>query len=187
MPEQMEHWTDGRLLSATRAGAPEAYGIFFARHAETVLRYIRRRTGDSDLAAELTAETFAAALLSVHRGHAERVENGAAWALSIARHKLVDSYRRGQAEQDALRQLGIDVQIDDGDLARIDELAGQTEHLRVALSRLSADERDAIVERVLRDRDYDEIARSAAQSSAVIRQRVSRGLARLRHAMGARP
>ena len=72
-------WSDQRLLAATRAGDAEACGVFFARHGPTVVAFVRRRVGSAELAADLTAETFAAALIAVHRDHAHEVPDGAAW------------------------------------------------------------------------------------------------------------
>lgn len=177
--------SDADLLAATRAGDAEAFGEFFRRHQDTVLLYVRRRSSDAELAADLTAETFAAALLAVHRGNAAKVTSGAPWLIGIARHKLIDTYRTGAAQDAARKELGLSAVIaDDVDLARIDELAGSTADLEAALDTLSASERYAVVERIAREREYEDLAREARQPEFVIRQRVSRGLRRLRHAMG---
>jgi RNA polymerase sigma factor (sigma-70 family) len=178
---RFERWPDGRLLEAARNGEAEAFGVFFSRHSEVVLVFLRRRVGSPELAADLTAETFAGALLAVHRGHAREVTNGAAWLLGIARHKLVDSYRRGHAQNEARGELGIPaIAVEDAELARIDELAGAGSPVHAALERLSPQEREAIVQRVLLERDYEQIAREIGETQAVVRKRVSRGLARLR-------
>ena len=47
------------LLSAD----PEDFGVFYDRHVHAVIGYFSRRTRDPELAADLTAETFAAALV----------------------------------------------------------------------------------------------------------------------------
>jgi len=49
-----------------------------------------------------------------------------------------------------------------------------------ALDGLSSLERSAVEARVLEERDYGDIANDLSCSEAVVRQRVSRGLARLR-------
>jgi RNA polymerase sigma-70 factor (ECF subfamily) len=173
--------TDRELLEATRAGEAEAFGQFFVRHRDAVVVYLRRRTGSAELALDLMAETFAAALLSVHRGKAEKVDNGAAWLLGIARHKLLDSYRAGRAEQAARDALGVERLVaDDDDLRAVDELACGPSEVVAALNRLPSAEREAVMERVLNDRAYNELARDAGQSPTVMRKRVSRGLRRLR-------
>jgi len=177
--------SDQRLLAATRAGDADAFGCFFARHSEVVLGFVRRRVGSADLAADLTSETFAAALLAVHRGRAQAVPDGAAWLSGIARHKIIDCYREGRLQDQAREQLQLaQIALENTDLAAIDRLAGTEPRLHSALDQLSAEERAAIVERVVLERSYSEIADDAHDSEAAVRKRVSRGLARLRKEMG---
>jgi DNA-directed RNA polymerase specialized sigma24 family protein len=54
------------------------------------------------------------------------------------------------------------------------------------LADLPADQRDAVTGHVVEDRGYPQLAEDGATSEAVVRQRVSRGLATLRRRMGAR-
>lgn len=178
--------SDQRLLAATRAGDADAFGVFFTRHSVVVLKFVRRRVGNAELAADLTAETFAAALVAVHRGQAREVPNGEAWLCGIARHKIADSYREGYAESAARRELRLHPVIVEADVqAAIDGLCGDAP-LHAALDALSAAERQAVLERVVLEHDYHQIARGAGSSETLIRQRVSRGLARLRAEMGAK-
>ena len=58
--------TDEELLAAVD-GEPEAFGVFYRRHVRPLLGYFVRRTGDAELAADLCAETFAAALDGLRR------------------------------------------------------------------------------------------------------------------------
>ena len=66
--------TDEQLLSARDAASFE---LFYCRHVESMLGFFARRTGDPELAADLCAETFAAALAGRRR---YRTEAGAAAA-----------------------------------------------------------------------------------------------------------
>ena len=50
------------------------FTAFYRRHVRPLLAYFHRRTADAELAADLTAETFAAALDGAHRFKPERVE-----------------------------------------------------------------------------------------------------------------
>jgi RNA polymerase sigma-70 factor (ECF subfamily) len=71
--------------------------------------------------------------------------------------------------------------LDDGDLARVDELAAAADQPVLALvEQLPKTQRDAVRSRVLEDREYGEIAQELNCSELVARQRVSRGLSRLR-------
>ena len=64
---------DDELLSRT-CSEPAVFALFYRRHERPVPSYLRRRTGDSELAADLAAGTFAAALSAARRcysdGHA---------------------------------------------------------------------------------------------------------------------
>ena len=54
--------TDEELLTS---GAPAAFEEFYGRHVEAVLGFFARRTRDAELAADLTAEGFARALVGL--------------------------------------------------------------------------------------------------------------------------
>lgn len=178
---RLRRLSDTRLLEATAGGDAEAYGEFFARHVDEVLRFARRRIGGSEVAADLTAETFAAALEAVHQGRASDVRNPAAWLMQIASHKLVDSYRHSRVQDAARLSLNMPpLVLDDDDLRWIDRIAANEQGVVSALERLSAQERDAIVARIVQERDYEQIAATGGESQAAVRKRVSRALARLR-------
>ena len=101
---------------------PEAFGIFYRRHVDAVLAFFRVRTGDPELAADLMAETFAAALLAAPR-FKRRKEPAAAWLFTIAKSKLIDSWRRGKVQDEARRKLRLEpMELDDGG-PRADRLA----------------------------------------------------------------
>jgi RNA polymerase sigma-70 factor (ECF subfamily) len=95
--------TDDELLISGDAGDFE---VFYRRHAEWVLGYLARRTRDADLAADLCAEVFAAALLSRPRYRA-RDGHANSWLFRIAANKLADAQRRGYAEDRARRRSGV--------------------------------------------------------------------------------
>jgi RNA polymerase sigma factor (sigma-70 family) len=170
-------------LLASRDG--EAFELFYRRHAERMLAYFARRTGDAELAADLTAETFAAALAS-RRRYRQEAGAASAWLFGIALKKLVDAQRRGYAERRARRRLRMQrIELTDEDIARIESLAGIEASSLIDV--LVTDQRDAITAHVIDERDYAEIAHDLNVSEAVVRKRVSRGLAALRDRMGSRP
>jgi Sigma-70 region 2 len=75
--------SDEELLVAS-VGDEEAFAAFYRRHARPLAGFFMRRTGDAELAADLTAETFAAALAARRRFDPAK---GAAigWLYGIAR------------------------------------------------------------------------------------------------------
>ena len=169
--------SDAELLVAARDDAG-AFGEFYDRHIAKVVAFFRRRVPSAELAMDLAAETFAAALGSLP-SYVPSDEPATAWLFAIARHRWIDSIRRGQVEDRARRVLGMQrLVVDDEALAVIDRVAagGALELLEV----LPDDQRDALVARHLDGREYSEIAAELRCSESVVRKRVSRGLASLR-------
>jgi RNA polymerase sigma factor (sigma-70 family) len=177
--------SDQGLLTATESGDAEAFGVFFARYSGQLLGYVRQRVGSADMAADLSSETFAAGLLSVHRGHASGVEDGLTWLRGIARHKIIDSYRDGRLQDQARTQLGLErIELQEGDRRAIERLAAFETPLHMALEKLSPDEREAVIARVVLEHEYAVIAQRSGSSEPAVRQRVTRGLRRLRQEIG---
>ena len=177
--------TDGELLTAVVAGDGQAFSTFYRRHLPAVVAYLLRETRDREATADLTAEVFAAIFLVARRFRARGAGSARPWVLGIARNKLLESRRRGRVEVRARGRLGFEPELlDDDDLARVDELAAAADQPALKLvERLPERQREAVRSRVLDEREYDEIARELNCSELVARQRVSRGLARLREQM----
>lgn len=173
--------SDQALLCAALSSEPEAFTIFYERHVDVVLAFLRRRTNSPEVAADLMAETFAAALLALHADtDPEQLEVPVAWLLGIARNKLYESYRRGRVEAAARQRLHLEpLMLDDNDLALVDELS-ETDIVRELADVLPADQLQALRMRVIDELGYDEIARDLRCSEAVARKRVSRALRTLR-------
>lgn len=171
---------DDELLLATAHGDADAFATFYRRHVAEVLGFLAKRTGSYELAADLTGETFAGALLGCRRyrpGGAPAL----AWLLGIARNKLRESARRGRVDQRARERLGVPpLALDDEDLARVAQLAGEGERALELLELLPSAQREAVRAHILEDRGYSELAGELKCSAQVVRQHVSRGLKRLR-------
>lgn len=100
-------WTDAELLAAVSDRDGAAFAAFYRRHLAEVLAYLRRETGDHELAADLAAEVFAAVLLGAGR-YQRQTDSALPWVIGIARHKLLMSWRRGRVEARARRRLGLE-------------------------------------------------------------------------------
>lgn len=174
--------SDDELLASHELGS---FALFYRAHVDGLLGFFCRRTGDAQLAADLTAETFAAALAARRRFRPE-AGSATAWLYGIASNQLAYSLRRAAAERRARRRLGMErIELLDADIERINALGDETS-ARVWLDRLAPDQRDAITAHVIDERGYGEIAEESHTSQAVVRKRVSRGLAAVRQRMGPR-
>jgi RNA polymerase sigma-70 factor (ECF subfamily) len=168
-----------QLLVQARSGARE-FAAFYRYFERPVLGFFVKATGRSDLAADLTAETFARALEAVaafdpSRGRADQ------WLFGIARNVLAESYRRGRVEASARARFGMPVVIlDDHTAETIARLGSGDGDAWLALASLPNEQRQAIEARVLDEREYPDIAHELRCSEALVRQRVSRGLRAVR-------
>src|SRR5580700_1351282 len=80
------------LLDAFDGALPRVYG------------YVLSRCGQRALAEDLTAEAFLAAVDAVRGDDPPQVST--AWLVGVARHKLVDHWRRQAREERGLNALG---------------------------------------------------------------------------------
>lgn len=169
---------DDDLLRRTPS-EPEAFTAFYRRHERAMIGYFVRRTRDPELAADLTAETFAAALVSAGRYRPGRAP-AVAWLYGIARHKLQRSFERQRVEDAARRRLRLPpLELTDELLETVARI-GADERARVLLEHLPADQAEAVQARVIDELPYETLAARMRCSESVVRKRVSRGLATLR-------
>lgn len=166
---------------------PEAFGRFYAAHVESLVAFITRRTFDVDVAWELAAESFARAYLKRKSFRGDTDREAAAWLFSIANREVLQYQRRCSIERKALTRLGIDPpSLDSEEQARILELAELAElraAVRIELTRLNEDQRQALSLRVVEELPYDEVAERLGVSPQTARARVSRGLRNLASAL----
>ncbi len=175
---------DSELLESVRAGDRQAFGDFYLRYREQVVAYYSRRVRNPELAADLTAELFSRALVTV-LSDGPLPKSPAVWLFTVARNLLVDSVRRGQVEAAARQRLGLEVlELDDHDIERIAEISAATDRLERLREHLSDDEWDAVRARYGDEEPYPEMADRLRCSEAVARKRVSRALAHLRTKIG---
>ena len=129
----------GALLEMYDRAVPQVYG------------YLCTRTNSPVVAEDLTAETFLAAVQAIQRGSVPDLT--IAWLIGVARHKLVDHWRRQAREESGLRLLEEDdVEEDDVDL-RFDRAQA-----RAVLATLGPHHRSALTLRYLDELSVPEVA-----------------------------
>jgi RNA polymerase sigma-70 factor (ECF subfamily) len=127
------------LLALYDEALPQVYG------------YLLHRCRNSTVAEDLTAETFMAAVESIGREAVAEVTT--AWLIGIARHKLVDHWRRAERDARNLRAVDGPPLEDDPWDAELDGFAA-----RDTLERLGAHHRSALTLRHVDDLPVAEVA-----------------------------
>jgi RNA polymerase sigma factor (sigma-70 family) len=159
---------------------PRTFVEFYDRHERAVVAFVGPLVRDPEVTVDVTAETFARAFQARDE---LREPNGRAWLLGIARYVVYASWRRGRVERNARRELEMRaLALSETTLQSVERAVLESEEAVVEawLADLPEDQREAVRRRVLAEDDYPTIAADLECSEAVVRQRVSRGLAALR-------
>lgn len=116
-----------------------------------VYGYLLSRCGAQPLAEDLTAETILAAVDAARRVDPPRMDT--AWLIGVARHKLVDHWRRAAREERVLRAIGESPVVDDPWDEQLDAMQA-----RATLDRLGPQHRAVLTLRYLDDLPVPQIA-----------------------------
>jgi len=168
-----------RLMRAALAGDEKAYRAFLGRAGDLVRRFARRRIVDGAIDPEdIVQETLLAIHLKRHTWRADMPIEP--WIAAIARHKLVDAFRR--------RGRHVDVDIDamaETFAAPVAETLAQREVDR-ALDTLSPGQRTVVAAVSLDGRSIRETAEQLGMSEGAVRVALHRGLAAIAKHFGRR-
>jgi RNA polymerase sigma factor (sigma-70 family) len=141
-----------------------------------------KRTACAETAADLAAETFAAAF-AARRRYRETGAPARAWLFKIAQRQLSRALRRGRVDERARRRLGVErISPDEESIERIEaltDLEPVRAAVRDAIGSLSPNLAAAVALRVGDDLPYAEVARRLGCSEAAARTRVARALSQL--------
>ena len=155
---------------------PDSFRSFYDAMLPQVYGYLLHRcSGSVSTAEDLTQETFLAAVAELRKGR--EIDNPPAWVIGIARHKLLDHYRR-QARVERVVTLdddeGADLPADRGEAAREQTVA--------ALALVPAAQRAALVLRHLDGYSVPEVAGLLGRSVEAVESLLARGRVSFRRA-----
>lgn len=160
---------------------PELFDAFYSEHLENLQRFVARRVGDPERAADLTADIFLAAIDSAHRYRPRGTPK--AWLYGIARVVVAEDRRRDARERARQERLRGSALLDEEEMARVEgqiDAAARSRCLYEAMDRLSEDER-AVLELVAIDElTVAEAAAAVDVRSVTARVRLHRARRKLR-------
>ncbi|MBS3983884.1 MAG: RNA polymerase sigma factor [Dethiobacter sp.] len=176
-------------LVARARHCPEAFGLLYDQNYAAILNYCLRRTGDVELAQDLTAETFVKALKNIGR-YEWRGSSFSAWLYRIAGNELTSYFRKGLHKAVSLEHLresqGFEPsspeELEDELIAAQEQLARQQEFLscRQKISQLPPKYQEVIALRFFAGKSHPEIAEILAKPEGTVKSLLHRGLKKLR-------
>lgn len=172
--------SDADLIAASKRD-PDAFRLLYDRYATRLHRYFLRRSGDTEAALDLTAETFAQAWISKGRFRDLAGGSAAPWLFTIARRVLIASVERNRLRASALERLQVELPFHPAQATPNESwLDGMREEIEAALAALPPKQRRAVELRIVRELPYETVARQLDCTQTAARIRVSRSLAWLR-------
>ncbi len=164
------------LVSRAQDGDTEAYSRIYDHYFPSVYRYTAFRV-PSEVAEDLVADIFVQAWEKLHTYRARADVPFGAWLFRIARHRVIDAYRRYQAWE----EVPIDM-ADPDDLNRADTSVRRAELLRVvraALDALPRRYREVLHLSYFADLSHTEVARVLRLTEGAVRVLKFRALKKL--------
>lgn len=170
-----------RTLRAARRGRQAAWDALYREFAPALLGYARaQRAPDPE---DLVGEVFLDVVRSLGRFHDEDEDSFRAWLFTIARRRLIDARRASGRRPSAATE---PVELERLGGTSEDELeALSLEAVLALLARVSEEQREVLVLRVVAGLRLNEIAEVTGRHPEAVKALSKRGLARLRHLLSA--
>jgi RNA polymerase sigma factor (sigma-70 family) len=165
-------------LAAARAGAEWAWRELYRETAGPVGRFLRAR-GVRD-PEDVVGDTYLNVVRSIERFDGEE-DAFRAWVFAIARNTAIDRERRlarrpaHPLAHDDLVGIG---PVGDAEADAMDELSVQ--HVRRVLDRVTPDQRDVLLLRILGGLTVEQVATAVGRSTGAVKMLQARGLAAIR-------
>ncbi|WP_273377525.1 sigma-70 family RNA polymerase sigma factor [Symbiobacterium thermophilum] len=176
-PEVLEAYSDEQRLVLRAQRDPEAFGELYDMHFDRIYAYIHRKTGDRQVAEDLTADTFLKALAHIQH-YRYTGQPFAAWLYRIAANVVIDYYRvhRPTVQLDeGLSAAGGGPEPEEAALALDDRQA-----VSRALQALSPDQQDVVLMRFAGDMKLKDIAAAMGKTEGAVKALLFRALNTLR-------
>ena len=190
---EASRWDEEELLERCRNGDLEAFNLVVAAYQDQVYNLCLRMLGSPAAAEDAAQDAFISAYRKIGsmRGPSAR-----AWLLRIASNTCIDELRRRKRRPQVSLDAPIAAEEGERRLDLPDDVHGPEdlalrgeiwEALQAELLQLPEDQRLAIVLCDIEGLSYEEVQAAMGGSLGTVKSRISRGRARLREALRARP
>ncbi|MGH3348337.1 MAG: sigma-70 family RNA polymerase sigma factor [Nocardioides sp.] len=166
------------LVDLARDGDKDAFGLLYDHYQASVYRFLFYRTRSTQLAEDLTSETFFRALRSMN-GFRWQGKDFGAWLMTIARNLCTDHFKAGRTR---LEQTTEDMSPHDDTTEGPESavLASLTNELLMkALAEIPDEQRDCLIMRFLQGLSIAETAQVLGRSDGAVKQLQLRGVRNL--------
>ncbi len=158
------------LVERAQAGDADAFGELYDRYVDQVYRYIAYRVGSTQLAEDLTSETFLRALRRIGSFTWQGRDVGA-WFVTISRNLIADHYKSGryrlEMTTDDVTESGKAPTISGPEAEVLESM--QNKVLLEAIKKLNAEQQECVVLRFLQSLSVAETAAIMGKNEGAIK------------------
>jgi RNA polymerase sigma-70 factor, ECF subfamily len=166
------------LVELARGGDKDAFGLLYDHYQGSVYRFLYYRTRSTQLAEDLTSETFFRALRSMNNFRWQGKDFGA-WLMTIARNLCTDHFKAGRTRLEHTTE-DMSAHDDTTEGPETTVLASLTNELLMkALTQLPDEQRDCLIMRFLQGLSIAETAAVLGRSDGAVKQLQLRGVRNL--------
>jgi RNA polymerase sigma-70 factor (ECF subfamily) len=169
--------TDAELISRTRAGDPDAFGILVSRYYDACWRFAYHMLGEQADAEDVLQETYLRAYLAISK-YDER-DQFRGWLFRIltnqCRNALTSRGRRTRRFVQDEVAIALAAAPPTGVLRGVEDAA-----LSRALAQLDPNQREALLLKFAEGLEYTEMSEMTGMGESALKMRVKRGIERLR-------
>ncbi len=171
------------VLTRARALDKPALALIYQRYAPLIYRYIAARVRDTHVAEDLTSEVFVSAVAHISQVRAHDDLTFAAWLLRVARNAVFGHFRKVRAQPPTgsveLAHDELVTSAEAGDPLGVIIAREDWSEVMAALHRLTEDQRNVLLYRMVLGHSTDEVARLLGKRWGAIRALQFRALASL--------
>lgn len=168
--------TEAELVESAKRLDVSAWSTIYRRHYRQVYGYIYFRTGDRELAADLTAEVFVRALSGI-RAYQYRGTPLLAWLYRVA-HNVAADYRKQAARRGARELPALDDEREDPSDA-IERTVNRTD-MMAAIRQLTGEQQLVVLLRFYHEMSIADIASALGKPEGAVKALQNRALKSLR-------
>lgn len=158
------------LVLKAQGGDADAFGLLYDRYVDQVYRYISYRVASTQVAEDLTSETFLRALRRIESFTWQGRDIGA-WFVTIARNLIADHYKSGryrlEMTTDDVAESGAAPVIDGPERAVLEAMNNKV--LLQAVKQLNAEQQECVVLRFLQGLSVAETAQVMGKNEGAIK------------------
>ncbi|MGD2157558.1 MAG: sigma-70 family RNA polymerase sigma factor [Anaerolineales bacterium] len=171
-----------QLIRRAQTGDEDAFVILHQRHWEDIFRFIYFRVDSQAVAEDLTSDVFVKMVEKIE-SYRFKGKPLLAWLYTIARHLVIDHYRKNGSKPKFTQ---LDERIDAGDKGDPIKLTNRqlaADCLRRALAHLTELQRDVITGKFIDQRSNKEVAQLLGRTEGAIKSLQHRALNSLKRAI----